>query len=266
LVDEPTTHIEWQPRVAELERLRSLRDDPGRIVLLVSAGLLLLGAFLPWAEGLGPVGEPVAYTAQQAFAEGFILMVVAFILAAMAGTRLLVESTSRTVQLAPLALAFIGVAMWFGANRESLIYIHDWTIGGGEGHQTMWGPVTGVAIALIAVGVIWLDFTRPANIKAATRGLRAEWRVSRMGALEFTVAAVLAVVGAVLAGGATMAAVGPNGAFFAIFTSLLGMAVGISIGLGLIRWIRGGSDTSPTDIPTKPGQSKVTLTKVERKR
>ena len=83
--------IEWKPQTPELEPLRRLRDDPGRILLLIATALLLAGAFLPWAEGLDALQKPVAYTAQMAFAEGYILMVIALILGVLAGTRILVE-------------------------------------------------------------------------------------------------------------------------------------------------------------------------------
>ncbi len=43
------------------------------------------------------------------------------------------------------------------------------------------------------------------------------------------------------------------------------MAVGISIGLGLVRWFRGGRDTPTSDVPSA-NRPKVELTKVERKR
>lgn len=258
--------IEWKPPSPELEPLRRLRDDPGRIVLLIATALLLAGAFLPWAEGLDALQHPIAYTAQMAFAEGYILLVIALILGVLAGTRTLVESTSRTIQLLPLALVVVAVAMWIGANRQSMLFIEDWTDSGGTGAQTLIPLITALAIVLMVVGTVWLEFTRPADIKAATRGLRAEWRISRVNALEGIVAAILAVVVAVTFGVVTIAAIGPNGAFFAIFSTLIGMAVGISLGVGLVRWIRGGRDEATTTDVAVANRPKVELAKVERKR
>jgi hypothetical protein len=262
-VTEQTPRIEWQPH-AEVGRLRGFRDDPGRIVLLFAAVLLLAGAFLPWAEGKDPIQRPIVYTAQMAFAEGFILLVLAGIIAIMAGTHALVETTSRTVFLLPLALAVVAVAMWIGADRESMIFIDDWVEGGGSGTQTAIKFVTAIGIALIPIGLFWIERTRPADVKAATRGLREEWKISRLGAAEAAVAAVFAIVCAAIAGVVTVFVVGPDGAFFAVFTSLLGMGFGISLGIGLMRWFRGGEERAATEpARTRPD---IEVAKVVRKR
>jgi hypothetical protein len=65
---------------------------------------------------------------------------------------------------------------------------------------------------------------------------------------------------------ATIVALGGNGAVFAVFTSLIGMAVGISMGLGLVRWFRGGRDTPATSDVPPTNRPKVELNRVERKR
>ena len=235
--------------------------------MLISAVLLLAGAFLPWASGLDPLQKPIAYTAQEGLADGFLLMVLAFALAFMAGTRLLVQTTSRTVQLLPLALAVVALAMWIGADRASLAAIKSWEDLGGRGDQTIIRVTTGLGIMLIVAGVVWLEFTRPKEVKAATRGLRDEWRISRVSVLEAIVAGTLAIIFAVTFGVATIAAIGGNGAVFAVFTTLIGMAVGISVGLGLVRWVRGGRDTpAVADDAQATNKPKVELTRVERKR
>ena len=261
------TGIDWNPHAAAEQRLRGFRDDPGRILILIAAVLLLAGAFLPWASGLDPLQKPISYTAQEGLADGFLLMVVAGVLAFMAGTRLLVQTTSRTVQLLPLALAVVALAMWIGADRASLAAIKEWEDLGGQGDQTLIRLTTALGIVLIVAGVVWLEFTRPQDIKNATPALRAEWRISRVSLLEGVVAGILALIFAVVFGVATIAAIGGNGAVFAVFTSLLGMAIGISVGLGLVRWFRGGRDT-PTaadDVPAS-NKPKVELSRVERKR
>jgi ABC-type Fe3+ transport system permease subunit len=166
----------------------------------------------------------------------------------------------------PFGLAVVAVAMWIGADRASLAAVEDWESLGGQGDQTLIPMITAIGIGLIVLGVLWLEVTRPTNVKAATHGLRDEWRISRVSLVEGIVAAILAVVFAVAFGAATIAAVGPNGAFFAVFSTLIGMAVGISVGLGLVRWIRGGKDTETTPDVPPPNRPKVELSKVERKR
>lgn len=258
--------IDWQPHTAAGEKLRGLRDDPGRILLMGAAVGLLLGGLMPWAEGRDPAGLPVAYTPQQALAEGYIMIVLALALAVLARSRVLVESKSRTVQLLPLALAFIAAAMWLGAERTSLIYIEDWTSGGGHGTQTFWRLLTLVAIVAIVAGTLWLDRTRPADVRAQTRPLSAEWRPSRVGVLEALAAGVLGVVGAVLGGALTFAALGANGSFFAVFITLVGMAAGISAGLGIVRWFRGGADRARPEPSMQSSNGRITVSRVERRR
>jgi hypothetical protein len=46
---------------------------------------------LPWASGSDPLQKPIAYTAQEGLADGFLLMVLARASAVMAGTRLLLR-------------------------------------------------------------------------------------------------------------------------------------------------------------------------------
>lgn len=262
---EPIRSIDWQPRAdPTIERQRGFRDDPARIVLLIAVALLLAGAFLPWAQGRGPVGEPVEYTAQHDLAEGFILLILALILGVLAYGNTLVESRSRTVQLVPLVLVIVAAAMWLGADRTSLIHIESWLNGGGYGFQTAMPLVTAAGIALIVVGTIWLEFTRPGSVKAATNGLFAEWRISRVAMAEALIAGALGVIVAVVTGVGTIAILGGNGAIFAMFISLVGLAVGISAGLSIVRWLHGDAERKTTEAPAS--QPHVTLDRVERKR
>jgi hypothetical protein len=168
--------------------------------------------------------------------------------------------------LLPLGLAVVALGMWIGADRASLEAITDWENLGGRGDQTLVRVTTALGIVLIVAGVLWLEVTRPKQIKAATRGLRAEWRVSRVSLLEGIVATILAIIFATIFGAATIAAIGPNGAFFAVFSTLIGMAIGISLGLGIVRWFRGGRDTPPVPDSPSATKPKVELSKVERKR
>jgi hypothetical protein len=227
---------------------------------------LFLGGILPWAQGTDPSGHAVSYTPQEALAEGYIMIVLALALAVIAWIRLLVESTSRTVQLVPIAMAVVALAMWSGADRTSLLRLAEWTSGGGSGAQTIWRLVTLGAIAAMVAGTIWLDRTRPADIKEATRGLIAEWKPSRVGTVEALLAGALGFVGAALGAILTIAALGPNGAIFAVFVTLFGMAAGISAGLGIARWFRGGAERSQDAPDVTSSKSKIAVTPVERRR
>jgi hypothetical protein len=267
-VTDARPQIDWQPASVVGERERGLRDDPGRIVLLIVAVGLLLGGLMPWAEGKDPAGLPIAYTPQAGLAEGYLLLVSALILAVLAAGRVLVENSSRTVQLLPLAVAIVAVAMWLGADRASLLHIEEWTSGGGFGVQTVWRTVTAVAIVGILAGTIWLELTRPADTRARTRGLVAEWRPSRVGFTEALVAGALGIVGALIGGALTIVALGPNGSIFAVFVSLVGMAAGISAGVGIVRWATGGGDRGSSDggSPTTASKQKVSVSRVIRRR
>ena len=108
----------WQPQATASGAPRGLRDDPGRILLLIAAALCLSGHSCRGPRVSTPLGHPVAYTAQMGLADGLHPARLALILAVMAGTRMLVETTSRTMQLLPLALAVVAVAMWIGADRD----------------------------------------------------------------------------------------------------------------------------------------------------
>ena len=268
---ESSPRIDWQPHSVAAEPSRGLRDDAARVVLLLAALALFLGGLLPWAEGIDATGHAVSYTPQAGLAEGYVMMVVALILAALSRGRVLLETTSRTVQLVPLALAVVAGAMWLGADRASLEDISLWQAGGGTGAQTAWRLVTGAAIAGIVTGTIWLDFARPADVRARTSGLIAEWRVSRVGFAEAVAAAVLGFGGAIASGAVTIIALGPNGAIFAVFVTLFGMAAGISAGLGIVRWARGGAERGSSDAPrstttTAAAKEKVSASRVVRRR
>jgi len=256
--------IDWRPHTPDAAPDRRLRDDPGRILLLAAAVAIFLGGLMPWAQGTDPGGRPIAYTPQQALAEGYIMIVLALVLAVLAAGRWLVESSTRTVQLSPLAIAVVGGAMWLGADRTSNLYITDWTNGGGSGEQTIWRLITLGAIVAIVVATIWLEFTRPRDIRAETRSLLSEWTPSRVSVVEALAAGTLGITLAVIGGAATIIAIGPNGAIFAVFISLLAMAAGISAGLGLVRWFRGGGDGTSSDPANQ--RRKIALSRVSRRR
>lgn len=189
---------------------------------------------------------------------------MALILAFLAYGSTLVESRSRTVQLIPLVLVVVAAAMWLGADRTSNFYIESWLNGGGSGSQTLMPLVTAAGIALIVVGTVWLELTRPAAVKAQTRGLMDEWRISRVAMAELVVAGTLGVTLAVVSGVAMIWFLGGNGAVFAVFVSLFGLAVGISAGLALVRGLRGGAERKSAEANSNKPQ--VTLDRVERKR
>lgn len=256
--------IDWHPHSPAAKPERGLRDDPGRIVLLAACAGMIISAFPPWAEGIHPAGFPISYSPQEYLAEGFVIFLLAIILAVLAWGHWLVESTSRTVQLLPVVIAVIAAAMWIGADRVSTLLIEQWTDGGGSGAHTIWRLVSAASIVTILVGTVLLEASRPAEMKAQTRGLIAEWRPSRVGFSAGLLAAALgigfAIVGAVI----TLAVVGGNGAIFAVFVSLFGMAAGISVGLGISRWIRGADQPGGRE-GMESTTGRVEISRVERR-
>lgn len=210
--------------------------DPARLLLAFAAFGMIVGCLLPWAVGTDGMGRPDAHRPTMGTAEGVWIIGGGITLAFLARGRLIWETTSRLLQLLPLAIAALSAIMWVGASYQAGQAIVTWTRRGGGGETT---PVpllalAGIVAAFAAAG--WLERRRPADVRAATRGLAAELGFTRRSAGKIGLTLVLGLCGAAAGIAVGVVIGGPlremSGAtLLAIILAVFGLFIGIGLGI-----------------------------------
>jgi hypothetical protein len=254
-VTAPLNQLDWW------RSSRSVPDDPplwrdlARLLFLLAAVCLIVGNLMPWAVGLDPVGRPDAYRSTQGTAEGVMLIAFGILLLFLARDRTMWETTSRSLQLLPLLLICVGSIMWLGADFYSRMMIEDWVRGGGSGSQTSARLVVAAGLVALAVAFGWLEWRRPARVKARTPSLIVEWGVTRWSATAVAVCLVLGVLGAVIGVVLPALFLGAEVMALAVFLAVFGLFIGIGLGLLLVRRLesavrrRGAASVPPKSSP-----------------
>lgn len=204
-------------------------------MLLTAAVLYVIGSVVSWAEGSGPTGRPMSYRATQGTGEGVFLIAGGLLLAILARNRLLWETTSRSVQLLPLMVAAVGVAMWLGAEHFAGQYIADWVSRGGDGQLTIARYLVGGAIILTAVAFAYLERKRPLDVRAGTQPLWIEWGLTRWSVAVIAAASVMGAIGAAVGVLAGIVFASAEFVLVAVLAGVFGLFIGIGLGVVLVR-------------------------------
>src|SRR5688500_20306189 len=81
-----TDRLRWDPGMTEVRRGRKLFREPLPTALAIGAVILMIGAFLPWAQGM--IGFlPVSFGGMDGAADGLILATLALVLLLLAWKR-----------------------------------------------------------------------------------------------------------------------------------------------------------------------------------
>lgn len=238
----PINKLDWWKQDEPLPSDRPLLRDPARLLFVAGAALLALGALLPWASGLDPVGQPASYRATEGTAEGVTFLASALLLVFLARDGGIWELTSRTRQLLPLFIALFNIPMWIGANHYSLMVIDEWQRLGGSGSQTVMPFVTAAGIAAVILGWLFFERMRPPEIRARTAPLLVEWGLTRWGTAAIGAALVLGMAGA--AAGIILPALflGAQSMALGVFLAVFGLFIGIGLGVFVATRLRAFSE------------------------
>ena len=231
----PLNQLDWHRRGPEPLPERPLWRDPARLLFLSAAILLVLGALLPWAVGLDAVGRPDSYRPTQGTAEGVFFIAAALLMVYLARNDGTWTSTSRSLQLLPVLVAAVCVAMWIGADTYAQAVIDNWVRGGGSGAKTTAPLVAAAGIAAILLATLVLEVWRPAAVRARTEGLLREWGISRWTAAAIGAALLLGALGAALALALSMLVFDAETMVLGVFLAVFGLFIGIGSGLWLVH-------------------------------
>ncbi|HUG47685.1 MAG TPA: hypothetical protein VMP67_04665, partial [Candidatus Limnocylindria bacterium] len=209
--------------------------DPARLLLLAAAVLLVLGGLLPWAVGLDALGRPDSYRPTQGTAEGVFFIATALLMVYLARNEGMWTSTSRSLQLLPVLVAAVCVAMWIGADSYAQAVIDNWAQGGGSGAKTSAPLVAAAGIGAILLAVLVLELWRPAQVRARTEGLLREWGISRWTAAAVGAALLLGGLGAGLALALAVLVLDAETMVLGVFLAVFGLFIGIGSGLWLVH-------------------------------
>lgn len=236
-VTAPLNQLNWWKKVEALPDDPPLWRDPGRLIYLVAAICLVAGSLMDWAVGLDPAGRPDSFRATQGTGEGVLLIATGVMLLLLARNRTMYETTNRIVQLVPLLVGLICVAMWIGADHYARVTIEYWTRGGGYGELTNARYIAAFGIAGIGVGTAWFELRRPAAVRRRTRPLLVEMGVTRWSAASLLAATFFGLVGTIVAVVLGILALGVEAVLVTVFLAVFGLFIGVGIGLALIGWL-----------------------------
>lgn len=231
-----TNPFRWDPSLTERRTGRRLVRDPLRLGLLVGAAVMIVGAVMPWAEGM--VGLlAVRFGGFDGAADGLIMATLGGVLVVMAWKDDLLEAVDGAPRWAPMLIGLACVALWLLGRQSAELRIRSWEDDDGSGSMVIGYWIAGLGVAAVAlVGSIASLRRRPNET-----GLPLPRpRLPRRDDVEGLAAAVGAILGAVAGGAAALSlfaspAVGVPLLFFGFLGLVFGGFAGQSIGRRLRR-------------------------------
>jgi len=232
---DPIQKLSWRPAPATVVPQVPVWRDVPRVAFILAAICLVLGSLLPWAEGHEPMGGAVSFRATQGLGEGVILLAGAVMLLLLSRGRVMWETTSRTLQVLPIAFALIGAAMWLGIDNYARVLLVDWARRGGGGELTSIRWVAAMGLALTLIGSGWLERHRPPDVKKATGSLWQEWGLTRASSVTIAAALIFGLLGAAAGALAMVFVLGMEAILLALIVGIFGLFAGIAAGVRLGR-------------------------------
>lgn len=231
-----TDRLRWDPSLTTARSGRPIYRDPLRLALAVGAGIMFVGALLPWAEGrIGFL--PMKFGGLDGAADGLILATLAFIVLIIARSHDFLEASDGGRRWAPMLIGLVCVGIWLLGRQQAEQAIAGWEDDDGSGSLVFGYWVAGVGVVIVAVIG---SFASLRHHEGETTSPTAVLRMPRLSDLAPLGAAVGAVLGAFGAGAAAVAIFPPStvGApliFFAGIGFVVGAYAGRRVGSGLRR-------------------------------
>ncbi|HEV8545709.1 MAG TPA: hypothetical protein VGQ64_05415 [Candidatus Limnocylindrales bacterium] len=149
----------------------SLLREPPRALVAVGAIIAIVSSPLPWAARTEIAGD-VSKTGWQGTADGFLIAVVAVLLAVLAFNRSAVASRMRIIRRLPAILGVTAVILWLSGLRAMDGAIAIWRQQGYDGAYQPMLFVCLVGALMLAAGGIWLGTRRdPRPVRGAVPGV-----------------------------------------------------------------------------------------------
>lgn len=230
-----TDRLRWDESLTQGSRDPGLLRDPLRLAVVAGTIVFIVGALLPWAEGM--IGFlPVFYGGGlDPTADGFFLAIVGAVLLFFVRDHGFVEATDGPKRWAPMLIALAGVVLWLVGSQSSATAIRRWEGDDGTGSLALgyWIAGAGVVTAAVAATIAAVR-RRPGEGPIRLPHPRLPGR----GDVEGVLGAVGAVVGAVAGAVGALALFDPISVivpllFFGTLGLIFGQFAGQSIGARL---------------------------------
>ena len=219
-----TDRLRWDPDLTTARTGRPFYRDPLRLALAVGAGIMMVGALLPWAEGR--VGFlPKQFGGLDGAADGLILATLGFVLFIIARSRDFLEAPDGARRWTPMLIGLVCFGIWLLGRQQAEQAIAAWEDDDGSGSIAIGWWVAGIGVLAVAILGSFVSLRRP-----------------RRSDLEPIGASLGGIVGAIAAGAAALALfpatiVGAPLIFFAAIGFILGAYAGRRFGSELKRFL-----------------------------
>lgn len=233
-----TDRLRWDPEMTRVRRGRKLLREPLPTALAIGAVILIVGAFLPWAQGM--IGLlPVAFGGMDGAADGLILATLALVLLLLAWKDDFEEPIGGIRRWLPLSIGLLCIGIWVLGWQSAHLAISHWEDDDGRGSIVPGYWLAGIGVAIVAVvGTIVTLRPRTGEPRIPLPTPRTPTRTD----LPAIGGVLGGVIGVLVLAAATIAlfepiAVGIPLLFFGTIGAIVGVSWGRALGRRLLRLI-----------------------------
>jgi hypothetical protein len=201
-----TNRLRWDPELTTARTGRPFYRDPLRLGLAIGAVVMMIGGFLPWAEG--HVGYlHVQFGGLDGASDGLIMSTLGLVLLFIARSSDFLEAPDGGRRWAPMVIGLTCVGIWLLGHQRAELSIATWEddAGGGSIVAGWWFAGLGVLIVAIIGSYVSLR-----HHEGETSSATALLRLPRRSDLVTLGATVGAIVGAAVGMAAATAIFPPS--------------------------------------------------------
>ncbi len=231
-----TDRLRWDPELTTIRTGRPFYRDPLRFAVALGATIMMVGAFLPWAEGrIGFL--PVRYGGLDGAIDAAILATLGFVLLMIARSRDFLDAPDGGRRWAPMLIGFVCLGIWLLGRQEAELVIAGWEDDDGSGSIVTGFWFAGVGVLLVAIVGSYASLRHHEGETSSPTSLI---RSPRRSDLEPLGATFGGIAGAIAGGAAALAVFSPAAVGAALlFFAGIGFVVGAYAGRRLVAGLRG---------------------------
>jgi hypothetical protein len=149
--------LRWDDELTQARSHPEFLRNPVRLAIAIGAVIMLVGAMLPWAEGM--VGLlPVRFGGFDGAADGLILAGFAVVALLFARSPDFLDAVDGARRYAPLLLGLACVGVWLLGWQAGQIRIAGWVEDSGDGSMSVGYWIAGVGVLIVAVAGAYATF------------------------------------------------------------------------------------------------------------
>lgn len=201
-----TNRLRWDPELTTARTGRPFYRDPLRLGLAIGAVIMMIGGFLPWAEG--HVGYlPMRFGGLDGASDGLIMATLGLVLLLMVRSADFLSAPDGGRRWAPMVIGLVCVGIWLLGRQRAELSIATWEDDAGGGSIVAGWWFAGLGVLLVAILGSYVSLR---HHEGETSSPTALLRLPRRSDLVTLGATVGAVVGAVVGIAAALAIFSPT--------------------------------------------------------